>query len=141
MEPQSYGYTAQIRRGNIDFVHRPLIDVEVGSETKSRTFKALVDSGSDVTVMDQSIALLLGISSTGRETGKISGIEEWRAGFIAPVSLKIEKFREETFNFNVLFIEDLSRNFDIILGQHDFFRNFDVTFKKSQNLMYLQRAR
>lgn len=140
MELQSYRYTAQVRRGNIDFSLRPLVDVEIGGRTQTRTFKALVDSGTDITVMDKSIATLLDISPDGRSTGSISGIEEWKPGFIAPVSLKVDKFPNDTFNFDVLFIQDLSRNFDVILGQLDFFQNFDVTFKKSQDTFYLQRV-
>lgn len=138
MESQSYSYTAQNIRGSINYTYRPLIDVEVGGEKESRTFKALVDSGTEITVMDKKIANLLQIRTENRVTGKLSGIGEWKEGFIAPVSLKIEKFSERTFNFEVLIIENLSDTFDIILGQQDFFLNFDVTFKKSKNSFLLQ---
>lgn len=139
MEPQSYGYTAQTKVGSVGYTYRPLINVEVGGEIKSRTFKALVDSGTEITVMDLSIAVLLGISSEGKPEGQLFGLEEWKKGFLAPVTLKFDKF-EEFFTFSVLFVEDLHRNFEIILGQHDFFMNFDVTFQKSKNLFYLQRV-
>ena len=132
MEPQRYRYTAQTRRGSIDYSYRPLIDVEIGGENKSRTFKALVDSGTDVTVMDKVIAELLGINSINRVTATLSGIGESKHGFIAPVSLRIDKFPDRVFNFKVIFVESLSNNFDIILGQQDFFHNFDVTFHKSK---------
>lgn len=140
MEPKSYGYTAQVNTvGNVDYTYRPLLDVEVGSDTKSRSFKALVDSGTDITVMDQSIAELLEISPKGRRRGQLSGVGSAKDGFIAPVSLKIDKFPDDTFNFRVLFVENLSKNFEIILGQHDFFLNFTVTFKKAESLFYLER--
>lgn len=138
MEAQSYGYTAQSKRGNIDYVYRPLIDVIVGSEKESRTFKALVDSGTDITVMDKTIAQLLMISADNRDPGHLSGIGNWKPGFIAPISLKIPEFPERTFNFNVLFIENLSENFEIILGQHDFFLNFNVIFKRSKKTFHLE---
>jgi len=140
MESQSYGYTAQIRQGGIDYTYRPLIDVEVGGQKESGTFKALVDSGTDITVMDRSIAELLQISSENRRTGRVSGVGEMKTGFFAPVSLKITKFPEKTFNFEVLFIDNLSENFEILLGQQDFFLNFDITFKKSKNTFYLERS-
>ena len=89
--------------------------------------------------MDRSIAILLDIDAEGAPRGQLSGLEEWKEGFIAPVSLRVDKF-DDVFTFEVLFIEDLHRNFDIILGQQDFFRNFDVTFRKSKKLFYLQRA-
>ncbi len=140
MDVQSYGYTAQATRGTIEYTYRPLIDVEVGSMTQRGMFKALIDSGSEITILDKSIAELLGISSLGRREGKLSGIGEWRLGFIAPVSLKINGFLDKVFDFEVLFVEDVGENFDIILGQQDFFRNFNVTFKRKQNLFYLERA-
>ena len=140
MEPQSYGYTAQIRRGSIDYAYRPLLDVEVGGVAESRTFKALVDSGTDVTVMDIAIAELLGIILEDCTPAQLSGVGESKSGFIAPISLKIDKFPNKTFNFDVIFVENLSSNFEIILGQQDFFRNFDVTFQKSKNIFYLTLA-
>lgn len=137
MEPQRYSYTAQIRRGSIDYSYRPLIDVEVGGESESRSFKALVDSGTDVTIMDNAIAELLGISSENRKSAQLSGVGESKEGFIAPVSLRVEKFPDRVYNFEVIFVENLSNNFEIILGQQDFFLNFDITFQKSKNTFYL----
>lgn len=141
MDAQSYGYTIQSKYASksLSITYRPLIEVEVGGETKSRRFKALVDSGTEVTVMDLSIATLLGISSEGRKKGQLFGLESWKEGFLAPATLRFDKF-DQVFTFDVLFIEDLHRNFDIILGQQDFFFNFDVTFKKSKNTFYLERS-
>lgn len=139
MEPKSYPYTVHTNFRAGTLTYRPLLDVTVGGTAKERRFKALVDSGTELTVMDQNIARLLDISSEGREMGELSGLEVWKKGFLAPVSLRVEGFNQ-VFNFDVLFIEDLGRNFEIILGQNDFFRNFDVTFKKSENKFYLQQS-
>ena len=139
MEPQRYGYTAQTRHGQVGFVYRPFIDVEIGSETETRRFKALVDSGTEITVIDQAIAEVLDIDSKNCEHGELSALGVTSKGFLAPVSLKVDKF-DRVFNFTVLFIENLSENFDIILGQQDFFLNFDITFKKSENVFYLQNV-
>ncbi len=139
MESRSYGYTAQTRVGKIEFTYRPLIDVEVGGSEKRRTFKALIDSGSDITVMDKVIADLLEINEEGQDSAELSALGKITHGFLAPVSLQFEGF-PDVFNFTVLFVENLSQNFDIILGQQDFFNNFDVTFKKSKNLFYLTIA-
>ena len=139
MAEKRYGYTAQSQRGDHNYIYRPLVDVRLSSDSKSRTFKALVDSGTEITVMDQSIAALLDISSAEREHGILSGLESWKEGFIAPVSLEFEGF-DEVFNFRVLFIEDLHRNFEIILGQQDFFNTFIVRFEKHRDLFFLDRA-
>ncbi len=138
MQVEGYGYTAQAKLGYAEYTYRPLVDVEVSGLSKTRRFKALVDSGTEITVMDKSIALLLNIDLKNRQTGKLSGLGEWRDGVIAPVSLKVDRF-SDVFTFSVLFVEDLQRNFDIILGQQDFFRSFDVTFRKSKNMFYLER--
>jgi hypothetical protein len=138
METQGYGYTAHSNKNGTGYTYRPLVEVEVGHEEESATFKALIDSGTDITVMDTFIAEMLKINPEGCDKGKLSGLESWKDGFIAPVSLKIEHFGDITLNFDVLFIEDLSKNFDIILGQHDFFNRFDVIFKKSKNQFYLE---
>ena len=136
MESRSYGYTAQTRLGKINFTYRPLIDVEVGGSEKRRTFKALIDSGSDITVMDRVIADLLEINEKGHDSGELSTLGKTTNGFLAPVSLQFDGF-SNVFNFTVLFVENLSQNFDIILGQQDFFHNFEVIFKKSENIFYL----
>jgi hypothetical protein len=41
MESQSYHYTCttRIKQGSIDFSYRPLIEIEVGGASESRTFK------------------------------------------------------------------------------------------------------
>ena len=137
MDIQNYGYTAQTRSGQIQFTYRPLIGVEVGGDLETRTFKALIDSGSDITVMNMAIAELLEIRSDGENNGRISTLGIESEGFLAPVSIKIAGFNK-TFTFRVLFVENLSQNFDIILGQQDFFLNFDVTFKKQDNVFYLE---
>lgn len=139
MHTEGYGYTAQAKFEYAEYTYRPLVDVMVSGPNKTRRFKGLVDSGTEITVMDKSIALLLGIELAERPTGKLSGLGEWREGSITPVSLQIDRFGE-TFTFSVLFVEDLQRNFDIILGQQDFFFNFDITFQKSKNMFYLDRV-
>jgi hypothetical protein len=141
MKTQSYTYTPHVRTGSIDYSYRPLLEVEVGGPHQSRRFKALVDSGTDVTVMDSVIAELLGLATDDRTPATVSGVGQSQIGFIAPVSIKVERFPDKVFNFEVIFVESLSNNFDIILGQQDFFANFNVTFKRSQNIFFLELVR
>ncbi len=141
-EEKRYAYTVQskVRAGVLDFCYRPLIDVAVSSNTKSRRFKALVDSGTEVTVMDMAIAELLEVSTEGRPRGRLVGIDEYpKEGFLAPVNLQFEEF-DKVFTFSTLFIQDLHKNFDIILGQQDFFLNFNVRFERHKKSFYLSLA-
>ena len=140
MREESYGYTVQTKfgLGGFSMTYRPLVEVDVSGHTKTARFKALVDSGTEITVMDKSIAEYLGITSEGKSTGSLSGIEEHpKPGFIAPVNLKIDRFNK-TFTFHVLFIENLDKNFDIILGQQDFFLNFIVRFERHEKTFYFR---
>ena len=140
---ECYDYTVLSKvlpNGHIDFSCRPLIDVDVSGDTETRRFKALVDSGTEITVLDDEIAKLLKIRPEGRLRGKLSGIEEFpKEGFIAPVTMVIDRF-SEPLTSNVLFIENLHKNFEIILGQQDFFARFLVRFDRSRKIFCLALA-
>jgi hypothetical protein len=116
-----------------------LITVTVSSSSKTRSFKALIDSGSDITVMDKRIADLLDIDLIESEKGTLLGVDAGREGYLHEVSLQTDGFGE-VCTFRVLFIEDLHKDFDVILGQQDFFRRFIVRFERHQNTFYLALA-
>ncbi|MGE5541227.1 MAG: hypothetical protein ACM3TU_03005 [Bacillota bacterium] len=131
-----HGYT---RPGELNYTRRPLIDVEIGVEDRTRVFKALIDSGTEITVMDSGIGTLLGLNPENYPTGRLSGIEDWKEGYVAPISFRIDGF-DDMFTFRVLFIEGVGKNFDILLGQQDFFRNFRVVFERSEKRFSLERV-
>jgi hypothetical protein len=137
---QPYDYTSRThRRGKP--LYRPLLDVEVSGAAQTETFTALVDSGSETTVISEEIALILGITPAGKRTVKIAGFGE-RPGFIAQVNIVVPEFRENVLTTDVVFVHGVSHDFpfDILLGQDDFFRRFHIRFEKNMNKFYLKAA-
>jgi hypothetical protein len=140
-EWQAYPYTSRShRRGRP--IYRPLIDVDVSSGRNTERVTALLDSGSEVTVMSEEIGLILGISPVGKKIGKISGFGE-KEGFAAPVRIVVPEFPDEVISTTVVFVLGVSSDFpfDILLGQDDFFRRFHIQFEKNKNKFYLRKAK
>lgn len=99
---------------------------------------ALVDSGTDVTMMDLEIATILGMDLTNAKKGTAAGVGGTQhAGFLGKLNLQVEGF-DEVLIFTAVFVENLG--FDIILGQDDFFRRFHVRFERQAEAFYLQLA-
>jgi hypothetical protein len=139
MQKQTYPYIPQINRyGSIDYAYRPLVKIEVSSRDRSEKFMGLVDSGTDITMIDVEIAELLGIDVSSLETASAFGIGEGiHKAFLGEVILAVPEF-EEKIVCNVLFVEKLG--FQVILGQQDFFRRFIVSFEKHNNTFSLTLA-
>ncbi|CAN5732790.1 hypothetical protein BH11PAT2_BH11PAT2_07190 [soil metagenome] len=140
MKDKTYPYIAQFAQKDGTFKYRPYLDIIIAS-TESEMhgkFKALVDSGSDITVMDSQIAEFLGIDKKGKEAGRMIGVVESREGFLAKVNIEVLGF-PEVMTFTVLFIEDLTTsNYDVLLGQQDFFKRFVVSFDGRRNSFSLR---
>jgi hypothetical protein len=126
-------YTGKFSRlGSIDYVYRPMVMIEILGVEQSRKFEALVDSGTEITVMDRQIADLLGIQEAAGRKAKVGGIGGIELeGFIHNISFKVEGFGD-IFTFGVFFLNKPSDNFEIVLGQNDFFRNFKITFERGK---------
>lgn len=139
MAKHTYPYIPQINRhGSIDYSYRPLVKIEVSSRGHSDKFMGLVDSGTDITMMDAEMATILGIELSSLERASAFGIgEDTHKAFLGEVTLQVPEF-EEKIVCNVLFVEKLG--FQVILGQQDFFRRFVVSFEKHKNTFSLELA-
>lgn len=111
-----------------------MLEIDIGYGTQTRRVSALLDSGTELTIVDGSIASLLGVSDTGRQRARVAAFASQKDAFLAPVTLTVPGFNE-TIHSTVLFVDD--PQFDMILGQDDFFRRFLVKFEKSKNRFYL----
>ncbi len=131
---KEYPYIGQMSR-QFSLSYRPLVEVELFGQAASHRSVALIDSGSEASLMDREIADVLGISAEGKPPVTVSGVSGEKQGFISPVSVRIEGF-DELLTFNVIFIDEPS--FDVIFGQQDFFRNFDVRFEHSRERFFLK---
>ncbi len=126
---KEYGYTSRWHRRAKRSVYRPLIDIEVSADGKSETFSALIDSGTEVTIMNEQIAQLLGINSVGKTSAGVYTLDDFpnmqKMGYIAKVNIVVPGFPCEVMTTKVIFADGTGNSpFDILLGQDDFFRRF-----------------
>jgi hypothetical protein len=112
-----------------------MLDVEVSGNSESIRLEGLVDSGTDITMMDSEVAKVLGIDPTSCKKGTASGVGGEKPGFLGKVRIKVPGFKRG-MTTTVLFIDGLS--FPVILGQDDFFRNFLVRFDRRKQVFSLK---
>ena len=132
-----YKYSGEFSEVVGNIVYRPIIGVKIkyGNETEETI--AMIDSGTDVTVVDSNLAKLLGIDSTKYKKCKVAGVTGEAKGFVAKIKISIENFDDEEFEIEVCFVDDMKSN--ILLGQRDLFEKFKIKFEKSKNKFYLNR--
>lgn len=135
---RAYDYTPRFTaRGSATFSYRPLLEVDISHGERTRRAKALVDSGTELTIVDLNLAERLGISPEGHKRAVITAFATEREAFLAPVVIAVPGYGD-ALRTTVLCAPD--PEFEIILGQDDFFRRFFVKFEKAKNKFYLDIA-
>ena len=121
----------------MDFSYRPIVQIQVFAGTDTRIIPGLVDSGTEISMISAEIAESLRIDSRKCKKAIAGGVGGDKPAFVSKVTFVVEGF-DKPITSNVLFVEDLL--FPALLGQDDFFRNFDVRFEKRVNSFYLKAA-
>ena len=134
MPSKKYQYSRFISPVGIS--RSPVISVIVSHRDRgnsTRPADAIIDSGADVTMMDTAIADLLGIDLSKCPTDKIRGVTgEAQVVAICEVKVQINNFPEsKPFYAKAYFIKGLHAA--VLLGQEDFFSNFDVSFSRKND--------
>ena len=139
---KEYPYVALYHKRAKQFFYRPLIDIRVSANTGPEVFSALIDSGSEITVMSAEIAQLVGIIPLNKSRVMVSGFGD-KEGFIGEVKIVVPEFSRTVITTNVVFVDGVSSDFpfDILLGQDDFFRRFLIRFEKHRNKFFLDIAK
>lgn len=134
---RAYEYKAQIGPGN-SLVYRPLVEVEVFSKTsrKRRPILALIDSGTDSSVLHADIARGLEINLAKCQRVRLGGIGSLD-GYLSNIQLVVPDI-EIAIDIPVIFAEGLP--FDGLLGQRHFFQRVRVRFEKDRNKFFLAPA-
>jgi hypothetical protein len=114
----------------------PIIEIEVSSNDKKLTVMALIDSGATTTNMDSDIARYLGIDLDKCTIIKNKGVNSVSDGRLSRANLKIKDMGNK-FDSPVIFMEKLPCA--VLLGQDNFFDNFDVKFEKRNGTFELKR--
>lgn len=120
-------------------VYRPIIEVKLISRTRSVSTWALLDSGSDSTLINKQIGKQLGIDYKSCSIGSAQGIagpsqKTWKA----EIDIEVDGFPGNPKRARVQFI-DLA-NVGILLGHVGFFEFFDVRFRTSRNQFEIDLA-
>lgn len=134
-----YSYELQFgRRGNEDPNYRPILKEIIVNNV---SLGALVDSGTDATIIDASLAPVLGVNLAEGKKVKLWGAgdkdQEYKIAYLHKVTIEVPGF-QETINTKVLFADNLE--FEVILGQQDFFHRFYVRFEYHRKKFYLKAA-
>ncbi len=126
------------------YVSRPKILVTLGGKNTSLLVSALIDSGSDITVIPQGMAQVLGLKM-GSKKEKLCAYRE--SHDVVESSMNITFMGKQTrqaITLNripvlvVLSDKGKKEEEDITLGVSGIFDEFDIAFKKSQNRITLQ---
>lgn len=136
---EPYDYTSRRHRASRKIFYRPLLDVDVSGESGIERVTALVDSGTELTIMSTQVAQLVGISPVGKPTIKVLSFGDSKPGFVAQVRIVVPEFPKEVLTTNVIFSDSVSDGvpYDILLGQEDFFARFLIRFEKHRNKFFL----
>jgi hypothetical protein len=108
--------------------------VDVSGESGTETFTALIDSGTEVTIMSTQVAQLVGISASGKPKIKVLSFGDSKPGFIAQIRIIVPEFPKEVLTTDVIFSDSVSDGvpYDILLGQEDFFRRFLIFLRSTK---------
>ena len=137
MKWKTYDYTIQAGPG-MSWVHRPIIEIEVWAKEGSEKVPvmAMIDSGTDGTVLHADIAEALGIDGAHCKPGTLGGIGSL-SGFYTEVKIVVPDFNI-AYATPVFFGKNLPM--DGLLGQATFFPLFKIRFEKAANKFYLASA-
>jgi len=128
------------------FVSRPRILVEISGSNGAIVVPALIDSGCDATVIPEGIAKAIGLSLDG-EKDKLYAFREMNevVRSRAAISFLGKEHRQSIKLPNVPVLVVVPKKGDkeeedITIGIEGVFDAFDITFKKSQNKIILQKS-
>lgn len=122
---------------------RPTVDVHLAcGPTGEWTTRALIDTGSPITVFDRGVAeaLVISIGHAGCETGSVALLGASRRVQFEYVDLSLPQYPELSWTARVGFITDrtFQMPFQGILGTEGFLDKFVVSFNAYENYFVLQ---
>lgn len=128
------------------YVARPRILVELAGERGSILIPALIDSGSDTTVIPYGIAASVGLSTDGPKDKLYAYRESSEVVHSKAKITFLGKEQRQSVTLPAIPIlvtlprADSEEEEDIVLGLDGVFEAFDVTFKKAENKIILKPA-
>ena len=130
---KEYNYTVQVGPGN-SWIYRPVLEVKISQKGAVYVpVLAMIDSGTDSTVIDASVAEKLGIDPRQCQKVKLGGIGS-AEGFLSNVELTLSDM-DIRMDIPVVFARNLPM--EGLLGQRHFFQRFKIRFEKDVNKFYV----
>lgn len=130
--------------GNI--VSRPRILVSISGKTNSIEVPSLLDSGCDITVIPESLAMAIGLDMDG-EKSKLFAYREstdtirskMDITFVGRAGRESQTIKDVPILI-ALSKGDIGDETDIVLGVEKIFDEFDILFRKTQNKIIMKRV-
>lgn len=112
-----------------DTRQRPMLPLALGNQGSSVKVQALVDSGADVNVLPRGVGVQLGLVwNPNKATLRLAGVTAGAAAMPVLIQATVGSFRPVTLAF--AWCE--SDAVPLVLGQTNFFMEFDVCFFRSR---------
>lgn len=127
-----YKYSVVSGQSDIDgsATKRPVVWLEVSNGKHTRSYLALIDSGSDHITMSSKIVEIFGIERPGREARPLWGISmEPTGGFVGELTFKLEH-QQSAFTAPVVFLDS---NVPVLLGREGFFDRHRIKFEQDHD--------
>ena len=116
---------------------RPVVEVTLSKNGKSRDFFAVIDSGADVTTMSTQVAEILGIDWKNCRRGNLLGISGiTQNSYYDELDITV-KTLDDMFTIPVVFTEAI---IPILLGQEGFFDRYRIKFEKDHDTFEITLA-
>jgi hypothetical protein len=127
-----------IRLNSGDIIYRPLIPLTLIGKEKLDIL-AILDSGSDITIIPKEIAEILSIEYTGEN--EISGISKDKIkAKEGKLLVKFGKGRE-IYDFEIPILVPIDKeNLSIIIGRAGFFNEFKISFSESERKIEFKKS-
>lgn len=115
---------------------RPQVPVEIFYGGRNKPAMGLVDSGGDITLIDQDIAESLGVVLDDCEESTMGNVVMTDIKVrLAKIRIRIEGF-DEDFIVKARLVPDMA--LEVILGD-DIFKEFKITFERIRHKFYMKR--
>ena len=95
-----------------------------------------IDSGADISLVPRNFGVLLGLDLT-QNLGQIRGIGE----AIVPLSLQNVIVRLESYEVKIKIAVALINEVPYVLGRHDFFKLFKISFQEYDGKVVMEKIK
>lgn len=137
MPSREYEYMGFL--SNRGMIYVPVVDIILNIEGNPPLYiDAIIDSGTDETLMSYEVALGLGINPDdyGKDSEPVIGIlGHATESFSTYVTLIVDGFEDNPLTIKPTFV--LGMKTHVLLGQQDFFKNFDILFQMNKKKFIL----